>query len=251
VAARGACPDGSSRTRAAAVDIFDAMYDASSAMGSPNPRAPSKNGISISNTTAALASGVRGRQQHSRLSNVLMIVGGAHELLGHQRNAVYWTEFGTAMDEIGRHPGLHMIPSIGYSHWWWTANQAFAGVNETQNDFILNASSVRRPWTGQQVLRADCHALRQTRLRAPVGVGQRSEPASQSAATQMRRPHGQCFGITAMTKFTAEVVGIISHQGHRPPPADLVWRGHPPAPLCLVPGITRAVTGSQTRVLPV
>ena len=53
VAVRGACPDGSSRTRVAGVNIFDAMWDASSAMGSPHPRGP---GISIANTTAALAS---------------------------------------------------------------------------------------------------------------------------------------------------------------------------------------------------
>ena len=34
----------------------------------------------------------------------------------------------------------------GYSSWWWVANQAFAdtGLNETMNDFILNASSVGR-----------------------------------------------------------------------------------------------------------
>jgi len=46
----------------------------------------------------------------------------------------YWTEFDAVMDEIAGQ-GLHVIPSIGYSSWWWSANQAFPGLNETLNDF--------------------------------------------------------------------------------------------------------------------
>jgi hypothetical protein len=108
-------------------------------MGSPNPRAPSKDGISIANTTAALASAAANNIRAFRMFACLW---GPHMSFWVTNETAYWAEFDAVMDEIERNPGLHVILSIGYSSWWWTANQAFAaeGVNETLNDFILNSS---------------------------------------------------------------------------------------------------------------
>ena len=205
VAVRGPCPDGSSRTRVAAVNIFDAMYDASSAMGSPNPRAPNKQGISIANTTAALASAAANNIRVFRMFSCLW---GPHMSFWVTNETQYWREFDTVMDEIERYPGLHVIPSIGYSHWWWTANQAFAGVNETQNDFILNASSVGRglanKYFAQIVTRyakRDCVLLWELGNELNLQVNLPPPNCGDSTA--------KCFGIAAMTKFTAEIVGII------------------------------------------
>jgi len=205
VAVRGPCPNGSSRTRVAAVNIFDAMYDASSAMGSPNPRAPNKQGISIANTTAALASAAANNIRVFRMFSCLW---GPHMSFWVTNETQYWTEFDTVMDEIERYPGLHVIPSIGYSHWWWTANQAFAGVNETQNDFILNASSVGRglanKYFAQIVTRyakRDCVLLWE--------LGNELNLKVNLPPPNCGDPTAKCFGVAAMNKFVNETVGII------------------------------------------
>ena len=205
VAVRGPCPDGSSRTRIAAVNIFDAMYDASSAMGSPDPRAPNKDGISIANTTAALASAAANNIRVFRMFSCLW---GPAMSFWVTNETQYWTEFDAVMDEIERYPGLHVIPSIGYSHWWWTANQVFAGLNETLNDFILNASSVGRglanKYFAQIVTRyteRDCVLLWE--------LGNELNLQVNLPPPKCGDPTANCFGVAAMTNFTAEVVGII------------------------------------------
>ena len=207
VAVRGACPDGSSRTRVAAVNIFDAMYDGSTAMGSPDPRAPNKDGISIANTTAALASAAANNIRVFRMFSCLW---GPHMSFWVTNETAYWAEFDAVMDEIERYPGLHVILSIGYSSWWWTANQAFAaqGVNETLNDFILNPSSVGRGLANKyftqivtRYAKRDCVLLWE--------LGNELNLQVDLPPPKCGDPTAKCFGIAAMTKFTAEVVGII------------------------------------------
>ena len=207
VAVRGPCPDGSSRTRVAAVNIFDGMWDASSAMGSPNPRAPNKDGISIANTTAALASAAA---HNIRVFRMFACLWGPHMSFWVTNETAYWAEFDAVMDEIERYPGLHVILSIGYSSWWWTANQAFAaqGVNETLNDFILNPSSVGRGLANKyftqivtRYAKRDCVLLWE--------LGNELNLQVDLPPPKCGDPTAKCFGIAAMTKFTAEVVGII------------------------------------------
>ena len=205
VAVRGACPDGSSRTRVAAVNIFDAMYDGSTAMGSPDPRAPNKDGISIANTTAALASAAANNIRVFRMFSCLW---GPHMSFWVTNETQYWVEFDAVMDEIERYPGLHVIPSIGYSQWWWVANEAFAGVNETMNDFILNGSSVGRGLANtyfEQIVsryaKRDCVLLWE--------LGNELNLQVNLPPPKCGDPTAKCFGTAAMTKFTAEIVGII------------------------------------------
>ena len=206
VAVRGPCPDGTSRTRVAAVNIFDGLWDASSAMGSPNPRAPGKDGNSIANTTAALASAAANNISVFRMFACLW---GPHMSFWVTNETTYWAEFDAVMDEIERYPGLHVIPSIGYSSWWWTANQAFAaeGVNETLNDFILNASSVGRRLANKYFTQiATRYAKRDSVLLWELG----NELNLQLDLPPPKcHPTAKCFGVAAMNKFTAEVVGII------------------------------------------
>jgi hypothetical protein len=132
----GTCPSGSSRTRVAGVNIFDAMWDASSAMGSPHPGGH----ISIANTTAALAAAAA---SHVRVFRMFGGLWGPHMSFWVANEQQYWVEFDAVMDAITEQ-GLYVVPSIGYSSWWWSANQANPGLNETLNDFILNGSSVGR-----------------------------------------------------------------------------------------------------------
>eukprot|EP01044_Picomonas_judraskeda_P005722 COSAG03_NODE_548_length_7000_cov_2.644110_7_plen_519_part_00 len=215
VAVRGPCPDGSSRTRVAAVNIFDGMWDASSAMGSPDPQAPSKDGISIANTTAALASAAA---NNIRVFRMFACLWGPHMSFWVTNESAYWAEFDTVMNEIERYPRLHVILSIGYSSWWWAANQAYAadGVNETLNDFILNASSVGRGlatrYFTQIVTRyatRDCVLLWE--------LGNELNLQVDLPPPKCGDPTAKCFGIAAMTNFTAEVVGIIRGiDPHRP-----------------------------------
>ena len=140
VAVRGPCPDGSTRTRVAGVNIFDALWDASSAIGSPGTFGSRGPRISIANTSAALASAAFHKIRVFRMFAALW---GPEMSFWVTNETQYWSEFDAVMDMIAAH-GLHVIPSIGYSSWWRTANKAFPGVNETLNDFILNASSVSR-----------------------------------------------------------------------------------------------------------
>jgi len=167
----------------------------------------------------------------------------------------YWTEFDAVMDEIERYPGLHVIPSIGYSHWWWTANEVFAGLNETLNDFILNASSVGRglanKYFAQIVTRytkRDCVLLWE--------LGNELNLQVNLPPPKCGDPTAKCFGVAAMTKFTAEVVGIIksidptSTRAGRSRLAFRKFLKHGSTHARLVPGICRAVTGSQTRAPP-
>lgn len=53
----------------------------------------------------------------------------------------FWDEFDSVVDTIEEH-GLTAIFSIGNTDWWWSANEAYAGLNETLNDQVLNQSSV-------------------------------------------------------------------------------------------------------------
>lgn len=172
--------------------------------GSPNPQAPNKAGISIANTTAALASAAANNIRVFRMFSCLW---GPAMSFWVTNETQYWREFDVVMDEIGRYPALHVIPSIGYSQWWWVANQAFVGVNETMNDFILNASSVGRTLANKYFTQiVTRYAKRDCVLLWELG----NELNLQVNLPPPRcDPKAKCFGVAAMTNFTADVISIV------------------------------------------
>lgn len=69
-------------------------------------------------------------------------IGPAMSFWVHNRSQ-YWSEFDALVDSIEEH-NLSAVFSIGYSDWWWSANDADPShtLNETLNDQVLNRSSV-------------------------------------------------------------------------------------------------------------
>ena len=57
--------------------------------------------------------------------------------------AQYWAEFDEVMAAIDT-SGLYFIPSLGTDHWAGAANAVYPGLNETDNDCVINASSTSR-----------------------------------------------------------------------------------------------------------
>lgn len=215
-AVRGTCPASHpTSVRVAGANIFDILWNTSPGQDEccNETGGPTTFADAVRSLESAKAGGVK-------VFRFFASLWGPWQKYWAQHEEAHFADLDKLFDEIGR-LGLYAIPSIGTGDWHKVANGIQGGLQESQNDLVMNATSVSRglanKYFDQLVSRYSSreavlfwelgNELNLNVNLAPKFCG----PSDKVAATE------QCFNTAQMTAYTQDLAARIrAIDGRRP-----------------------------------
>jgi hypothetical protein len=132
----GPCPSGSRSIHIAGANLFDQLWVGSSGMGTccNATGGAATYADARASLSSAHASGIR-------VFRFFAMLFGGSMAFWLKSPDVFWAEFDRLLDDVEGF-GMYVIPSIGTGQWQEVANLVTPGLNETENDSVMNSSSV-------------------------------------------------------------------------------------------------------------